>query len=276
MTSFLLLFLSQSVHTAVLQCSASSRYGHKQTQLSRRARILTTEAFSKFGIYIFLVAHVDANVMRRFCIVMSMCVVCGVRNTDLPGLRWDGLLCETELCLDSAWAELGCVINCRQCVPMLVLVVRNRVGMRYKLQAGWMSTCDPCFMSRRLVLRQNSFRSAFAWWSSSSLLISSHLISSLLILTHLKTYHLTTRISISPVHTQPHLHFQDSNKKYIGHQNTQYIVWDLMKTTPPNFFLSFPFLMAFQLVLRQNSSDLLRSIRNGCHLSSPPCQNWIV
>ena len=62
--------------------------------------------------------------------------------------------------------------------------MRNRIvpglglvwaGMRYKLQASWMSTCDPpCFMSRRLVLRQNSFRSAFARWSSS--LISSLII----------------------------------------------------------------------------------------------------
>ena len=28
-------------------------------------------------------------------------------------------LCETELCLDSGWAELGCVINCKQagCLP---------------------------------------------------------------------------------------------------------------------------------------------------------------
>ena len=163
----------------------------------------------------------------------AWCVVCETQicqGSAEMGYKLQPELCETELCLDSAWAELGCVINCRQCVPMLVLVVRNRVGMRYKLQAGWMSTCDPCFMSRRLVLRQNSFRSAFAWWSSS-------LFSSLLILSHLISSHLTTRISISPVHTQSHLHFQDSNKKYIGHQNTQYIVWDLMKTTPPNVYI---------------------------------------
>ena len=43
------------------------------------------------------------------------------------GYKLQPELCETELCLDSAWAEPGCVINCRQCVPMLVLVVRNRV-----------------------------------------------------------------------------------------------------------------------------------------------------
>ena len=55
----------------------------------------------------YLVAHVDANVMRGFCIVMSMCVVCGVRNTDLPGLRWVinyNLSCAKQNC---AWTRLG-------------------------------------------------------------------------------------------------------------------------------------------------------------------------
>ena len=35
------------------------------------------------------------------------------------GYKLQPELCETELCLDSAWVELGCVINCRQagCLP---------------------------------------------------------------------------------------------------------------------------------------------------------------
>ena len=152
----------------------------------------------------YIVAHVDENMILHLEWCHLICYVfCAknisartqlrwVKNCNLSCMKqncarvaWAGMgyklqpeLCETELCLDSGWAELGCVINCRQ--------------------AG----CLPATHHASCLADLFSGKTLSALHSLDDHPHSSHLFSSLLILTHLISSHLTTRISISPVHAQ--------------------------------------------------------------------------
>ena len=72
--------------------------------------------------YVFCAKHISARTQLRW--VKNCNLSCMKQNC--ARVAWAGMgyklqpeLCETELCLDSGWVELGCVINCRQagCLP---------------------------------------------------------------------------------------------------------------------------------------------------------------